>query len=62
MIYLYRNKNEESPDDQIKKQALLEALMQTQLWNEPYLKENPFLYITPRKQDFESNAGKVLLN
>ena len=62
MIYLYRYKNDETADDQIKKQALLEALMQTQLWNEPYLKDNPFLYITPRKKDFEGNAGKLLLN
>jgi hypothetical protein len=29
MIYLYRYKNDENADDQIKKHALLEALMQT---------------------------------
>ena len=48
MIYLYRIANKESPEDEIKKQALLEVLHRTQLWNQPYLKQNPFIYITPR--------------
>jgi len=48
MMYIYRKKNLESAEQQIQKQALLEALFQTQLWNEPYVRENPFLYITPR--------------
>lgn len=49
MMYIYREKNEEQPDDEIKKQALLEALCGTKIWTEIYLEDNPFVYITPRK-------------
>lgn len=62
MIYLYRNNNTESAEDQIEKQALLEAMMQTRIWNEPYVEKNPFLYITPREKDFEGEKGKKLFN
>ena len=37
MMYIYREKNLESADEQIKKQALLEALFDTQVWNEEYV-------------------------
>ena len=56
-IYIYRSKNEENAQDLIKKQALLEALFQTEIWNEPYVRHNPFLYITPRTSDFEGETG-----
>ena len=62
MMYVYRDKNKESPDDQIKKQALLEALLGTQVWTEDYLNENPFIYITPRKTDLEGDQGRLVQN
>ena len=31
--------------------------MNTQIWNEPYVRENPFLYISPRHKDFEGENG-----
>ena len=33
MIYLYRKDNKESYEDEIKKQALLEVIFKTQLWD-----------------------------
>ena len=48
MIYMYRVENKESHEDEIKKQALLEVMMSTQLWSQPYLKRNPFVYLTTR--------------
>ena len=50
-IYIYRLNNSESAENHIKKQALLEALFRTQIWNEPYVKQNPFMYISPRTRD-----------
>lgn len=52
MMYIYRRKNVETAEDQIKKQALLEVMFQTQIWNEPYVRNNPWLYISPRSKDF----------
>lgn len=49
MIYLYQIESKETVEDMVKKQALLEALFGTQLWQEPYLEENPFFYVTPRE-------------
>lgn len=60
MMYVYRKKNVESAEQQIQKQALLEALFQTQIWDQPYVRENPFIYITPRSQDFETETGQQL--
>lgn len=51
---------QESAEDQIKKHALLEALFVTKLWSEPYLRENPFIYITPRRKDFEGEKGEQM--
>jgi hypothetical protein len=31
--------------------------MMTTVWDEPYIRENPFLYISPRKKDFEGENG-----
>lgn len=62
LIYLYRQNNEESEHDEIKKQALLEALFDTKLWDMPYVRENPFLYLTPNTQDFEGMEGRLMLN
>ena len=62
MIYLYRRANKETAHDEIKKQALLEVLFRTQLWNQPYLRENPFLYISPRQEDFAGDDGRILMN
>jgi hypothetical protein len=50
----------ESAEDHIKKQALLEVMMGSQIWNEPYVSHNPFLYITTRTQDFEGSQGTQL--
>lgn len=62
MMYIYRDKNTEEPDDQIRKQALLEALCGTKIWTEIYLHDNPFIYITPRKQDISGEKGRLILN
>jgi hypothetical protein len=42
---------EETAEEKIEKQALLEALFQTQIWMEPYVK-NPFIYITDADSEF----------
>ena len=49
----------EKAEEKIAKQALLEALFQTQIWNEPYIK-NPFIYVTDKESDFEGDEGKKL--
>eukprot|EP00347_Sterkiella_histriomuscorum_P017372 403349636 len=49
--------HEELAEHKIEKQALMEALFQTQLWNEPYVK-NPFLYVTDHDKDFEGPQGE----
>jgi hypothetical protein len=61
-MYIYRPQNKESADDMIEKQALLEALMMTQVWSEEYVRKNPFIYITPRSKDLEGAKGSKLLN
>lgn len=43
-------------EDKIEKQALMEALFQTQLWSEPYVK-NPFIYVTDHDSDFDGDKG-----
>ena len=48
---------EETVEEKIAKHALLEALFQTQLWMEPYVK-NPFMYITDHDSDFDGEKGK----
>lgn len=48
---------EEPAEEKIAKQALLEALFETQLWMEPYVR-NPFIYITDHESDFESDKGQ----
>ena len=49
----------EPVEEKIAKHAILEALFQTQLWMEPYVK-NPFIYITDHESDFEGEKGKKL--
>lgn len=39
----------------------MEALFDTQMWMEPYVK-NPFLYITDYDKDFEGAEGIQLLD
>ena len=50
---------EEKVEEKIAKHALLEALFETQLWNEPYVK-NPFIYVTDNDADFENLEGMKL--
>ena len=47
---------EEKVEEKIAKHALLEALFQTQLWSEPYVK-NPFIYVTDNDEDFQNEEG-----
>ena len=47
-------------EEKIAKQALLEALFETQLWMEPYVK-NPFIYISDYDGDFKGEKGEKLL-
>ena len=47
---------EEPAEDKIAKQALLEALFDTQLWSEPYV-TNPFIYVTDHDLDFAGEEG-----
>ena len=49
----------EPAEEKIAKQALLEALFGTQLWNEPYI-TNPFIYVTDHDVDFEGEKGAKL--
>ena len=49
----------ENVEEKIAKQALLEALFETQLWMEPYVK-NPFIYISDNDKDFEGTEGEKL--
>ena len=62
MMYIYRDQNVENPEEQIQKQALLEALLDTKIWTEAYLHDNPFVYITPRGQDIKGPKGRLILN
>ena len=50
---------DETVEEKLAKQALLEALFETQLWMEPYV-SNPWLYITDNDSDFEGEKGKKL--
>ena len=52
------NANEKA-EEKIAKQALLEALFQTQLWSESYVL-NPFIYVTDKDTDFEGEEGQKL--
>lgn len=54
-----RYDNETPAEEKIAKQALMEALFETQLWMEPYVK-NPFIYITDNDSDFEGLKGEKL--
>jgi hypothetical protein len=56
-----KSKGIELAEEKIAKQALLEALFNTQCWSEPYV-TNPFLYVTDRKADFEGEEGLELQN
>lgn len=47
---------DEKAEVKIAKQALLEALFQSQLWSEPYVK-NPFIYVTDVESDFTGEDG-----
>ena len=40
----------------------MEVLFNTQIWNEPYIRHNPFLYITHRASDFEGDQGRKMRN
>ena len=50
---------ETTAEEKIAKQALLEALFETQLWMEPYVK-NPFIYVTDHDVDFSGEKGQKL--
>lgn len=56
-----RYDNDTPAEEKIAKQALMEALFETQLWMEPYVK-NPFIYITDNDSDFEGPRGQKLEN
>ena len=47
---------QEPVEEKLAKQALLEALFESQLWMEPYVR-NPFIYITDHESDFETEKG-----
>ena len=51
----------EKAEIKISKHALLEALFQTQVWAQPYVK-NEFIYITDNKADFQGESGQKLLS
>ncbi|CDW79079.1 UNKNOWN [Stylonychia lemnae] len=59
-FHYMRQNFDELAEEKIEKQALMEALFQTQLWSEPYVK-NPFIYITDNDSDFAGDKGKDLL-
>ena len=42
---------DEPVEEKLAKQALLEAMFETQIWQEPYI-NNPFIYITDHDSDF----------
>jgi hypothetical protein len=46
-------------EDKIEKQAMMEALFDTQLWSEPYVR-NPFIYVTDNDSDFAGEKGILL--
>lgn len=50
----------EKAEIKISKQALLEAMFQTQVWAAPYVK-NPFIYVTDNPNDFKGEDGAKLL-
>lgn len=50
---------DEKAEAKIAKQALLEALFQTNLWSEPYVM-NPFIYVSDKDSDFEGEEGRKL--
>lgn len=50
----------EKAEIKISKQALLEALFETQVWAAPYV-QNPFIYVTDRPADFKGEDGEKLL-
>jgi hypothetical protein len=41
----------ESAENRIEKQAMLEAIFGSEIWSETYIK-NPFLYVTDLDSDF----------
>lgn len=50
---------DEPVEEKIAKQALMEAMFETQIWQEPYVK-NPFIYITDHDSDFQGEDGEKL--
>jgi hypothetical protein len=46
----------ELAENRIEKQAMMEALFDTQIWSEPYIK-NPFIYVTDHDSDFQGEKG-----
>ena len=50
---------DEPAEEKLAKQALLEALFETQLWSESYVK-NPFIYISDHESDFVGEKGAKL--
>lgn len=60
MPNLYTTSREaEKAEVTISKHAMLEALFQTQLWGQPYVK-NKFLYLSANPNDFDTPRGKEL--
>jgi ABC-type phosphate transport system substrate-binding protein len=53
------DKDSEKAEVKIAKHALLEALFQTQVWAQPYIR-NPFIYVANNPSDFKSDEGKRL--
>ena len=58
-IHRTKNNYEELAEDKIEKQAMMEALFDTQLWSEPYVR-NPFIYVTDNDSDFSGEKGILL--
>ena len=55
-IHQMKNDVTELAEDKIEKQALLEVLFDTQLWSEPYVR-NQFIYVTDSEHDWAGEQG-----
>ncbi len=47
---------EELAEEKIEKQAMMEAIFNTQYWSEPYI-QNQFIYVTDHNSDYEGEKG-----
>ena len=50
-IHKMKSNYDESAEEKIEKQAMMEVLFNTQCWSEPYVR-NPFIYISDHDSDY----------